>query len=168
MPHTVWHCGVLMGDADMQENPDRPQQIVGVFRATAYGREVLPRVAGLLSAAADLKAEMAASGLSEEAIQSGEDVERFLDSSPAGQALIEAGRTLVDVELRSPDGATLPFITIGFVDMEELRAVARKVGLHSTADNLESLPSDAPQFLVSATLAPAKRSVISSSRFRMS
>ncbi len=51
MPHTLWHCGVLLGEARLRASPGFARQIVGPFRPTAHGLEILPRLTGPQSVA---------------------------------------------------------------------------------------------------------------------
>jgi hypothetical protein len=142
-----------MGESDMsRKNPREPRHIAGVFLPTDYGRRLLPRVTGLLAAASALKEEMAASGMSEDAIQNGERMAEFLGNSPAGQTLIDGGRVLSDVQLRDSSGTQLEFTTIAFVDIEELKSVAVKLGCALEDEARTWVPPRAPQFIVSATL----------------
>ena len=163
MTYSLWHCGVLMGQADLQKNPQVPRQLVGVFRPTAYGRRLLPRLTGLLAAAAELKAEMTKRGLSEESLPEGA-AEELIESTPAGQSLVDVGRVLSEVELRNAAGVTLTFQSIGFTDLGQLRSMARKLGCAKAAADLEYSPLEPSQVLVSATLAPRQHTFIRASR----
>jgi hypothetical protein len=167
MAYSLWHSGVLIGEADFERNPSIPRHMVGVFQPTAYGTRLLPRLTGLLAAAAELKDEMRSRGMSEEAMVSAASPE-LLESTKGGQGILEVSRALSEVELRDPAGAVLKFKSIAFVDLAELKAVARRVGLQATAANLESLPPIAPQVLVSVTLVPRHRFRLQRSRIALS
>jgi hypothetical protein len=150
MPYTLWHCGVLIGETDFEEGGRRPPQYVGVFRPTEYGRGVFPRLTGMLTAASGLKDELGARGLSEEEM-SREEVENLLDNTPDGNKVLDIGRALSEVELRDPEGRVLEFKQIAFIDLAELAALSRRLGC--TADpEWETLPPEAPQYIVSVTL----------------
>lgn len=168
MPHTLWHCGILIGDADLEENPNRPQQRAGIFRPTEYGLQIFPRLSGILSAGHALKEYLDTQGLDPDEMER-DEIEKVLDTTPAGQRVIDIGRTLCEVELRAPDGARLDFASIAFTDLLELRTLARELATES-ADDLSELPPDAPRYVVSATLrdhsdAPIDERAISRSSF---
>ena len=55
MAYTFWHSGVLIGESDLEEASDNPRQHGGVFRPTAYGLEIFPRLTGILSEWYELK-----------------------------------------------------------------------------------------------------------------
>src|SRR5678815_4536973 len=111
MAHTFWHSGILIGESDLEESSHHPRQCGGVFRPTAYGLEILPRLTGFLSAGHALKTHLEANGLSAEEMRDAE-IDDFLDATPAGKKLIDIGRTLADVEMRAPDGERLEFASI--------------------------------------------------------
>lgn len=150
MAHTFWHSGILIGESDLEEASDHPGQRGGIFRPTAYGLEVFPRLTGILSAGYALKTHLEANGLSPEALEGGE-IEELLDTTPAGQKIIDIGRMLSEVEMRAPDGRRLEFVSIAFSDLSEIQRLARE--MQFGADNeLADLPPDAPRYIVSATL----------------
>jgi len=150
MLHTFWHCGVLIGDADLQEDPHRPQQRAGVFRPTQYGLQIFPRLTGILTAGHALKEYLDANGLDPDEMERHE-IEKVLDTTPAGRKVIDIGRTLCDVELRASDGARLEFASIAFTDMLELHTFARELQTDRAGESSELSP-DAPRYIVSATL----------------
>ncbi len=150
MTYTFWHSGVLIGEADLEENPDRPQQRSGIFCPTAYGLEIFPRLSGILSAGHALQSHLEARGLDPDAM-SRDQVEDVLDNTPAGRRVIDIGRTLSEVELHAPTGGRLAFASIAFTDLLELQALTRELDTDS-ADDLADLPPDAPRYVVSATL----------------
>jgi hypothetical protein len=148
--YTFWHSGILIGEGDLEENPDRPQQRAGIFRPTAYGLEIFPRLSGILSAGHALKAHLEAKGFDPDEM-SRDEVDEVLDTTPVGRRVIDIGRTLSEVELRGSDGARLEFASIAFTDLLELRTLARELET-PCADDLAELPPDAPRYVVSATL----------------
>jgi hypothetical protein len=150
MPYTLWYCGVLIGETDFEEGQCRPPQYAGVFRPTEYGRAVFPRLTGILTAAAGLKAELEARGLSDDEMTA-EQVEDLLDNTRAGNRVLDIGKALSEVELRDPGGAVREFKQIAFIDLAELAALSRKLGCNREMA-WESLPPEAPQYIVSVTL----------------
>src|SRR5262245_897878 len=150
MTCTFWHCGVHIGDADLEQNPDRPLQRAGIFRPTPYGVEIFPRLTGILSAGHALKEYLDANGLDPDEMERAQ-IEEVLDTTPAGRKVIDIGRTLCDVELRASDGARLEIASIAFTDLLELQTLARELETER-ADDLSDLPPDAPRYVVSATL----------------
>ena len=66
MTYSFWHSGVLIGESDLEDRSDHPGQKGGIFRPTAYGLEILPRLTGFLSAGHALKTHLEANGLSAE------------------------------------------------------------------------------------------------------
>ena len=149
MSHTLWHCGVLIGDTDFEDSGRRPPQYVGVFRPTEYGRAVFPRLTGILTAASGLKDELEARGVSEDQM-SPEHVANLLDSTPDGNKVLDIGKALSEVELRDPEGRPLEFKQIAFIDLTELAALSRKLGCNADME-WETLPPEAPQYVVSVT-----------------
>lgn len=150
MTYTFWHSGVLIGESDLDHRGDHPGQQGGIFRPTAYGLEVLPRLAGFLSAGHALKTHLEANGLSPD--EMGEDeIDGLLDATPAGKKIIDIGRMIADVEMRAPDGQRLEFASIAFSDVMELQRLVRELDGGSDED-LPDLPADAPRYIVSATL----------------
>ena len=83
MSYTFWHCGVLIGESDLEEASGNPGQRGGTFWPTAYGLQVFPRLTGMLTAAHALKMHMDANGLSEDSMN-GDQVEELLDTPPSG------------------------------------------------------------------------------------
>lgn len=150
MAYTFWHSGVLIGESDLEEASDHPRQHGGLFRPTAYGLEVFPRLSGILSAGYALKTHLDANGLSPEEMEQC-DIDELLDTVSAGQKIIDIGRMLSEVEMRAPDGLRLEFASIAFSDLSELQRLVREMEL-GAADDLKDLPPDAPRYVVSATL----------------
>src|SRR6185295_3577929 len=104
------------------EPSENPGQHVGIFRPTAYGLEVFPRLTGILSAGYALKMHLEANGVSTDDMD-GVDLDELFDSTPAGEKILDIGRTLSEVEMRAPDGQRLEFASIGFTDLAELQKV---------------------------------------------
>ena len=150
MTYTFWHSGILIGESDLEEKSDNPRQRGGVFRPTAYGLEVFPRISGILSAGHALKTHLEANGLSPDEMD-GDEIEDLLDNTPAGRKVIDIGRMLSEVEMHGPDGRRLEFASIQFSDMLELERLFSEMGL-GAADDIKRLPPDAPRYIVSATL----------------
>jgi hypothetical protein len=150
MAYTFWHGGILIGESELAPDPNEARHLVGIFSPTAYGLELFPRLIGMFSAAYQLKTYLEDNGLDPEEMEK-ETVERVLDTTPAGQKIIDIGRALSDVEMRAPDGKRLEFTSIGFSDVMELRSLLHDMKLES-AHNLDDLPADAPRYIVSATV----------------
>jgi len=152
MAYTFWHSGILIGESDLEESSDHAGQRGGVFHPTAYGREVFPRLTGILSAGYTFKTQLEANGVSPEEMERGEfgELDELFDTSPAGQKIIDVGRMLSEVEVRSPDGSRLEFASIAFSDPSEIQRLLREMEL-GAADDLTDLPPDAPRYIVSAT-----------------
>jgi len=153
MTYTFWHSGILIGESDLEDGSDRPRQRGGVFRPTAYGLEVFPRLSGILAAGHALKTHLDANGLSPDDMD-GEQIDELLDGTPAGQQIIDIGRTISEVEMRAPDGQRLEFESIAFSDLTELKRLVRELKLGAVDDlpELPDLTDDAPRYIVSATL----------------
>ena len=150
MTYTFWHSGLLIGESDLEERGDHPGQKGGIFRPTAYGLEVFPRLAGFLSAGHALKTHLEANGLSPDDMGE-EDIDDLLDATPAGKKIIDIGRMIADVEMRASDGQPVEFASIAFSDVLELQRLVHEMGGDSLED-LPDLPADAPRYIVSATL----------------
>lgn len=149
MPYTFWYSGILIGDSDLEEQSINPRQHAGIFRPTAFGLEIFPRLTGILTAGHALKAHLDANGLCPETMEKRE-IQDWFDTTPAGQKVVDIGRTLSQVELRAPDGDTLPFASIAFTDWLELRTLMHELNLESESP-VDELPPDAPRYVVSAT-----------------
>ena len=150
MTFTFWYSGILIGESDLEEASDNPRQHGGVFRPTAYGLEIFPRLTGILSAGYALKTHLDSNGLSPDDMEP-EEIEELLDTTPAGEKIIDIGRMLSEVEMRAPDGRRLEFKSIAFSDPSELQRLIREMHLGG-ADDLTDLPPEAPRYIVSATL----------------
>ena len=150
MAYTFWHSGILIGESDLEDASDDPRHYGGVFRPTAYGLEVFPRLSGILSAGHALKTHLDANGLTPE------DMERsaigeLLDTTPAGQKIMDIGRMLSEVEMRAPNGLRMEFASIAFIDLSEMQRLVHELNLEA-AHELTNVPPEAPRYVVSATL----------------
>jgi hypothetical protein len=150
MTHTFLHSGVLIGESDLEHRSRNPRQFGGVFRPTSYGLEIFPRLSGVLSAGAALKAYLDSRGLSLDTMAP-DAVEEVLGNTREGQRMIEIGRTLSEVEMRAPNGRRLEIASIAFSDLSEVQRLARELKVRDTF-NATKLPPDAPRYIVSATL----------------
>src|SRR4030095_4890247 len=111
-----------MHDTDLEDTSDNPRQRGGVFRPTAYGEDVFPRLTGILSAGHALKTHLEANNLSPDELDA-DQIDELLDQTPAGQKVIDIGRMLSEVEVRAPDGKRLDFSSIAFIDPSEFDRV---------------------------------------------
>jgi hypothetical protein len=150
MTYTFWHSGILIGESDLEGPSGNAGQLGGIFRPTAYGLEVFPRLSGILSAGHALKTHLETNGMDPDNLE-GEEIDDLLENTPAGQQIIDIGRMLSDVEVRSPDGSQLEFASIAFSDLAELQRLTLELQCDGAAD-LRELPADAPRYVVSATL----------------
>src|SRR5215831_1542566 len=149
MAYTFWHCGILIGESELDEMSEHPRQRGGIFLPTAYGLSIFPRLTGILSAMNAFKDHCDANGISPEDLPNSE-IEELFDTTPAGQKIIDIGRALSDVEVRGPHGGRLEFVSIAFSDLLELQRLVREMELDS-AETLNDLPTDVPRYIVSAT-----------------
>ena len=156
MTYTIWHAGIMIGESAFDHpNPNgNPLQRAAIFAPTTYGRTLLPRLTGLLTAAADLKDHLESEGLDPERLDPG-TITDMLDTTPGGRMIVDVGRTLSEVEIRDARSRPLRFKQIAFIDMQELGALHRRVAPASSA--LDGVPHDAPYIVVSATLEPGCR-----------
>jgi hypothetical protein len=150
MPYTIWHDGVLAGETDFEDAQRHGEHRAGIFRPTAHGLTILPRLTGMLSAAAGFKEEMAQCGLAEDSDNT-DDIVDFFETSSSGRKVLEIGRTLADITLRHPDGHEMAVASMAFIDLAELAALSDRLGCEPEMD-LHSLPKEAPQFVISVTL----------------
>jgi len=151
MTFTFWYSGILIGESDLEDTSDHPRQRGGMFRPTAYGREVFPRLSGILAAGHALKAHLEQHGLTAEEMDQ-QAIDDLLDNTPAGQGIIDIGRMLADVEMRAPDGQRLEFASIGFSDLAEMTRFMRELERAADGDPADT-PVEEPCYVVSATLA---------------
>ena len=153
MPYTFYHSGIFIGESNLEDVTDnRRRQRAGVFRATAYGMDIFPRLTGILSAGHAFQQYLAENGLSVDDLERAE-IERLFDTTPAGQKIIDVGRMLSEVEIRDPDGARREFESIAFIDQLEWKRVGQL--LRDPAAELEELPAGMPRYVVSTTFRKA-------------
>lgn len=157
MPYTIWYRGELIGETDFEGErtesaPGIPEcrHLAGIFRPTDYGRRLLPRLCGIMTAAADLKDEVTRRGLDPDQVPPNV-MQRLFESTAAGAHILDIGRVLSEVELREPAGLTLVVASMGFMEMSELASLTRRLGCTPKV-NFDDLPLEAPEFLVSVTL----------------
>jgi hypothetical protein len=158
MTYTLWHQGILIGETDFEREQDATapnasprRHLAGVFRPTAHGRHLLPRLCGILTAGADLKEELVRRGLNPDDAPP-EVMEQLFETTAAGAHIIDIGRVLVQVELRDPKGMTLDVASIGFMELAELATLSRRLGVGQTVD-FDEVPQGVAEFLVSVTLS---------------
>ncbi len=154
MTYTLWHDGIKIGETDFaHRNPvPNPRQRAGIFQATGYGERLFPKLKGALTACAGIKEVVVKRGLDPEHIASA-DMDEVFESSAPGRAFRDIGKTLFHVEIRSPGGKVLEYTQIAFMDLDELRALSRRLG---TSPLPEDPPPEAPRYIVSAVLRSAK------------
>jgi hypothetical protein len=153
MPYTFYHSGILIGESKLEDvTDDNRRQRAGVFHATAYGLDIFPRLTGILSAGHELEQYLEANGLSVDDMEKAE-IEHLLDTTPAGQKIIDVGRMLSEVEIHAPNGNRQEFESIAFIDQLEWERVARV--LVDPAAEPEELPAGVPRYIVSTTFRKA-------------
>ena len=150
MTYTFWQSGILIGESDLEERSDMPRHRGGIFRPTEYGVEVFPRLAGILSAGYALKTHLEANGLSADDMDP-DQIDELLQTTEAGQRVIDVGRALSEVEIRAPDGERLEFASLAFIDTFELQNLLGAMRIEGAPD-LSDLPPEAPRYVVSGTL----------------
>jgi hypothetical protein len=158
MKYTFWHCGILIGESRMRRDPGRRRHLSGSFDPTPYGLELFPRLTGILTAGHELKSYLDANGLSPDEM-SREEIETIFETIPAGQKVIDIGRTLSEVEMRDPDGKRLEFVSIGFSDLLEFKTLAREMDRGKKRE-ASDLPPGVSRYVVSATLSKKARESI--------
>src|SRR5688500_14506333 len=153
MTYTFYHCGVLVGESDLEAVSPNPRQRAGVFWPTTHGLHVFPRLSGMLAATHALKTHIESSGLCPDELDS-DAVEEILDTTPAGQKVLDIGRMLSDVEVHAPDGRWLEFTSIAFSEPAEIRRLAQTLQIDGANElpDLSELPADVPRYIVSVTL----------------
>ena len=157
MPYTFYHAGVLIGESNLEDVASKRQR-AGVFRPTAYGMDIFPRLTGILSAGHALETHLREQSLSVDDMERAE-IERLFDTTPAGQKIIDVGRMLSEVEMQAPNGARKEFEQIAFIDQLEWKRVGKL--LNDPAAEVEEWPPVVPRYVVSVTLR--NRSSFSSS-----
>ena len=150
MTYTFWQSGILIGESDFEDRSDLPRHRGGVFRPTPYGVEIFPRLTGILTAGYALKTHLDAKGLSPDDMDP-DQIEELLETTAAGRKVIDIGRTLSEVECRGPNGESVEFASIAFIDTIELQGLLSEMKLDDAPD-LSDLPADAPRYVVSGTL----------------
>jgi hypothetical protein len=162
MPYTLWHRDELIGETDFETENDQSgpraaerRHLAGVFRPTTYGRRLLPRLCGMLTAGFDLKEELARRGLTGDDT-SPETIDHLFETTEAGAHIVDIGRVLSEVELRDPGGVTLKVASMAFIELAELASLAHRLGMDESAYT-EHAPPDVPEFLVSVTLRDLAR-----------
>ena len=148
MPYTFYHAGVLIGESNLEDVASKRQR-AGVFRPTAYGMDIFPRLTGILSAGHALETHLREHGLSVDDMERAE-IERLFDTTPAGQKIIDVGRMLSEVEMQAPNGARKEFEQIAFIDQLEWKRVGKL--LNDPAAEVEEWPPGVPRYVGSITL----------------
>ncbi|HZI41862.1 MAG TPA: hypothetical protein VFD67_09165 [Gemmatimonadaceae bacterium] len=157
MTYTLWHRQHLIGETEFEQ--DRGEgalclgerlHLAGAFYPTDYGRRLLPRLCGMLTAGFDLKEELLRRGLPTDDPPA-DIVEQLFETTEAGAHIIDIGRVLSEVELRDPGGVTLTVASMAFIELAELASLSRRLGTNEKGD-FEGVPSGAAEFLVSVTL----------------
>lgn len=164
MPYTIWYRGELIGETEFEGqrdeipraheiDPEAPagKHLAGVFRPTTYGRQLLPRLCGIMTAAADLKEEVVRRGLDPDDVPP-HLMRRLFEGTAAGLHILDIGRVLSEVELRNPTGLTVVVASMGFMDMGELASLTRRMGGSPPTVDFDHLPPEAPEFVVSVTI----------------
>ena len=164
MPYTFYHSGILIGESKLEDvTANRRRQRAGVFHATPYGMDLFPRLTGILSAGHAFEQYLEANGLSVDDMERAE-IEHLLDTTPAGQKIIDVGRMLSEVEIRTPNGTRQEFESIAFIDQLEWKRVGRL--LSDPAGELEELPPGVPRYVVSTTFRSASSRERNAARVR--
>ena len=148
MAYTFWYSGILIGESDFEEPTDDGRRLGGVFRPTAYGEEIFPRLTGVLSAGHALKTFLDAKGLDPDEMD-GDQVEELFETNEAAQKIVDVGRAISEVETRAPDGRRIAFASIAFIDSLELPRVLREVT--GCADDVAKGLTDGPRYVVCGT-----------------
>lgn len=157
MPFTFWHRNQLIGETDFEEERQEAvphggerRHLAGIFRPTAYGRRLLPRLCGILTAGFALKEELLRRGIDPDDAPAGV-MEHLFETTVAGAHMLDLGRALTEVCLRDPGGVRLKIASISFMDLNELGSLSRMLGTNQTVD-FDHVPSEVAEFLVSVTL----------------
>ena len=147
MAYTIWHAGVYIGESDFEEGGGSPRQRGGVFRPTAHGLALFPYLSGMLAVANEFKLHLDSINRSADDL-SDEEIREIFDTTPLGKKVLDIGRTLSEVEVRSPEGHRKEFASIAFSDLHEMKRLARDP---NAAPSEEEAPPDGPRYMVSAT-----------------
>ena len=124
--------------------------MAGIFHPNAYGRRLLPRLCGMLTAGLDLKEELVRRGLPTEDPPP-DIVEHLFETTAAGAHIVDIGRVLCEVELRDAAGVTQKVSSMAFIDLAELASISRRLGENEDVA-FDKVPPDEAEFLVSVTL----------------
>ena len=157
MPFTFWHRDQLIGESDFEDdrtvvapNLGERRHLAGIFHPTAYGRRMLPRLCGIMTAGFALKEELVRRGVDPDDAPP-ELMEHLFESTAAGAHILDLGRALSEVCVRDPGGVKLKIASMGFMDLSELASLSRMLGENRPVD-LDRVPSEVAEFLVSVTL----------------
>ena len=156
MEHTFWHTNLLIGTAALVCPSPGARERAGLFNPTAHGLTLLPRLLGSMTKQRRFEEQLAARGRTDLDIDSPE-MDELLRSSPAGRAMFEAMRLIVQIEIRAPDNERVHVAALTFSDIDEMQRIGQKRGVKSL-EYLSSLPHDFPKYLVMITpLTDAQR-----------
>ena len=159
MPFTFWHRDQLIGESEFEAEGERNviapprgerRHLAGIFRPTAYGRRILPRLCGIMTAGMALKEELVSRGIDPEDAPP-ELMEHLFETTAAGAHILDLGRALTEVCVRDPGGVKLKIASIGFMDLNELASLSRQIGQNPRVD-FDEVPAEVAEFLVSITL----------------
>jgi len=157
MSYTFYHCGVLIGQSDLEAEPPVPGQHGGVFWPTTYGLQLFPRLTGLLSATHALRTQLEANGLCPERVDH-RVIDELLETTPEGRKILSLGRIASDIELRAPDNRRIEVLSIAFSEPTEIKRLVHELGIDDASD-LPDPRTDAPQHVVSVMLRTPLRHV---------
>ena len=146
MPYTLLLNGVLIGETDFEHKGQGPRQQAGIFRPAASGLADLPRITGMFGASL---AFMRVVERNKSTLDSrGDTAIELLENTPEGRRLVEHAKVIEQLELKDPDGNTLPVESIAVSNLQELAALAAsKLG----KEGLDHVP---PKYLISVTVRP--------------
>lgn len=141
MPYTLLLHGVLIGETDFEHKGQGPRQQAGVFRPAPSGMAALPQITGMFAAS------LAFMRVVERNKPSSHDTAiGLLENTPEGRKLIEHAKVIEQLELRDPDGKSLPIESIAVSNLQELAALAAsKLGKPGPGN----VP---PKYLISVTV----------------
>ena len=158
MPFTLWHRDQLIGETEFEGEGDitasldtEGRHLSGIFRPTPYGRRMLPRLCGILTAGFELEEEVLRRGFEPDAAPV-ELLEELFATTAAGAHIIDIGRALSEVFLRDPSGVRLQVATMGFIELAELARLSRQID-PGDGEDLNNVPPETGEFVVSVTLS---------------
>ena len=158
MPFTLWHRDQLIGETDFEGERDitvphhgERRHLAGIFRPTPYGRRLLPRLCGIMTAGFEFKEELLRRGVDPEEAPP-DLLEQLCATTPSGTYMLDLGRALTEIVLRDPSGVRLKIASIAFIDLAELATLSMKLGQNQTVD-FDHVPTEVAEFLVSVTLS---------------